>query len=80
MLLFIVLAEREQDRSSLGPEEELVRSCLNAGRRAASVAFVFPVGRSGPFEGQALVRSVDLDRNRLLLHLFLHPFSLYFEW
>jgi hypothetical protein len=31
----------------------LMRSCLNAGRKVASVAFVFPVGRSDPFERQS---------------------------
>ena len=65
MLLFIVLAEREkmreQDRSSLEPEEELVRSCLNAGRKVASVAFVFPVGRSDPFECQSCGRCLVAD-------------------
>src|SRR6266699_6512869 len=170
MLLFIVLAEREKmrekDHSSLGQKSSSCGSYLNAGRKVASVAFVFPVGRSDPFEcqscgrclvadgqghqqhaiaigdigtycidrdweckfavidahapfidqqfldllqhgtlvsmeneativgdfdqhvlgfqpshrsrdHQALACSVDLDRNMLLLHLFLHPFSLY---
>ena len=30
----------------------LMRSWLNAGRKVARVAFVFPVGRSDPFERQ----------------------------
>jgi hypothetical protein len=41
------------ERSKLQRANVLVRSCLNAGRKMASVAFAFPVGRSDTFERQA---------------------------
>src|SRR5258708_38003731 len=49
------------ERRKLQRANVLVRSCLNAGRKMASVASVFSVRRSDPFECQSCGRCLVAD-------------------